>query len=174
MSTLASSLELNECDIDRHLLATTVNLHRDGITRIMVRQCLAKQLTIGHRGVADQLRLQIGTIIERDGHTLFAIDHMIVGDDIATAIDNDARAMAAPCWVVTFTSTKAGRTFAITASRTACSLVPELVLPNCHPANKPTPSTISMTTDKARMAPVRALFHGLGVTGVVCIRPGST
>src|SRR5436305_12670227 len=101
--------------------------------------------------------------------------------------------MAPPCWVVTFTSTTAGRTFAITASRTACSLLPvsggtvdcgpvpgcnvatlELappvdaeVLPNCQPANKPTPNTKRSTIDKVIMAPVRTPFERLGLTGGV-------
>src|SRR5215471_21058460 len=110
--------------------------------------------------------------------------------------------MAPPCWVVTLTWTTAGRTFAITASRTACSLLPVsggtvdcgpvpgcnvatfelelpvdvLVLPNCQPANKPTPSTTRSTIDRAIMAPVRMPFERLGLTGGVaggvCICPG--
>src|SRR6266568_5542974 len=106
--------------------------------------------------------------------------------------------MAPPCWVVTFTSTTAGRTFAITASRTACSLLPvsggtvdcgpvpgcnvatfelappvdPLVLPNCQPANKPTPRTTRSTNDRAIIAPVRTPVEGLGFTGGVCICPG--
>src|SRR5436309_15739555 len=111
--------------------------------------------------------------------------------------------MAPPCWVVTFTSTTAGRTFAITASRTACSLLPVsggtvdcgpvpgckvatlllalsvdvLVLPNCQPANKPTPRTTRSTTANAIIAPVRIPFERLGlpggVVGGVCICPGT-
>src|ERR1700687_2894658 len=97
--------------------------------------------------------------------------------------------MAPPCWVVTFTSTTAGRTFATTASRTAFSLlrvsagtvdcgrvpgcnvatfvlappVDPVVLPNCQPANKPTPRTTRSTNDKATMAPVRTPLEGLGL-----------
>src|SRR5438874_11876092 len=87
--------------------------------------------------------------------------------------------MPAPLPRVTFTSTTAGRTFAITASRTVSSLlpvsggtvatapvpgcncptldpdVPVLVLPNCQPANNPTPKTISRTSVSAMIAPVR-------------------
>src|SRR6266852_3900063 len=104
--------------------------------------------------------------------------------------------IAPPCWVVTFTSTTAGRTFAITASRTACILLPEsegtvdcgplpdcntptfevLVRPNCQPANKPTPKTSMSTSDRAIMAPVRTPFERLGypggIVGGVCICPG--
>src|SRR6266568_1586780 len=85
----------------------------------------------------------------------------------------------APLPRVTFTSTTAGRTFAITTSRTASSLfavsagtvgaglVPGsnwptlgvsvllLVLPNCQPANNPTPKTTNNTTVSAIIAPVR-------------------
>src|SRR5213080_4350302 len=110
--------------------------------------------------------------------------------------------IAPPCWVVTFTSTTAGRTFAITASRTACWLLPVRggtvdcgpvpgcnvatfefaplvapVLPNCQPANKPTPSTTRRIIDKATMAPVRMPLERLGFTGGVvggvCICPGT-
>src|SRR5213083_672887 len=101
--------------------------------------------------------------------------------------------IAPPCWVVTFTSTTAGRTLAITASRTACSLLPvsggtvdcgpvpgcnvatfelapsvdALVLPNCQPANKPTPRTTRSTNDRVRIAPVRTPLERLGLTGGV-------
>src|SRR5439155_10099662 len=110
--------------------------------------------------------------------------------------------IAPPCWVVTFTSTTAGRTLAITASRTACSLLPVsggtvdcgpvpgcnvvtfelappvdvLVLPNCQPANKPTPRTNRSTSVKAKMAPERMPVERLGFTGGVvggaCTCPG--
>src|SRR6516225_5898963 len=103
--------------------------------------------------------------------------------------------MAPPCpcwvWVVTLTSTTAGRTFAITASRTACSLLPVsggtvdcgpvpgcnvatfeleppvdvLVLPNCQPANRPTPRTTRSTMVNDIIAPVRMPFERLGLTG---------
>jgi hypothetical protein len=36
----------------------------------------------------DQLRLQIGAIIESDGHVLSAIEDVIVGDNKATCIDD--------------------------------------------------------------------------------------
>src|SRR5215471_19229357 len=110
--------------------------------------------------------------------------------------------MAPPCWVVTLTWTTAGRTFAITASRIACSLLPVsggtvdcgpvpgcnvatlelappvevLVLPNCQPANKPTPSTTRSIIDRAIIAPVRIPFERLGLAGGVggaCICPGT-
>ena len=85
-----------------------------------------------------------------------------------------------PFPVVTFTCTTAGFTFAITASRTASILlllsagtvavgavlgsnvptllVPEaaLVLPNCQPANRPTPKMTASSTTRSRMAPARA------------------
>src|SRR6266566_6840630 len=102
--------------------------------------------------------------------------------------------MAPPCWVVTLTSTTAGRTLASTASRTAWSLLPVwegivdcdpvpgwsvdppvvvLVLPNCHPANKPTPRTSRRTSDRATIAPVRIPFERLGFVGGVCRYPGT-
>src|SRR5437868_2198801 len=88
--------------------------------------------------------------------------------------------MPAPLLRVTFTSTAAGRTFAITASRTVSSFFPvsggtiatpplpgcncptlELsvllpLLPNCQPANNPTPKTINRTSVSAIIAPVRS------------------
>src|SRR5205807_7066157 len=85
-----------------------------------------------------------------------------------------------PFPVVTFTCTTAGFTFAITASRTASILlllsagtvavgavlgsnvptllVPEavLVLPNCQPANRPTPKMTASSTTRSMIAPARA------------------
>src|SRR5579864_9477410 len=88
--------------------------------------------------------------------------------------------IAPPFAVVTFTSTTAGRTFATTASRTVSRLLPDragtvptgvlpgckvvvllfgevitLVLPNCQPANRPTPKITASSTVNAAIAPVR-------------------
>src|SRR5689334_24780550 len=87
--------------------------------------------------------------------------------------------MAPPCWVVTLTSTMAGRTLASTASRTACSSFPVagrngailviglLVVPvllNCQPAKTPTASTANRAHDNAKMAPLCLLGESLGCT----------
>src|SRR5579864_1166362 len=98
--------------------------------------------------------------------------------------------MPAPLPRVTSTSTTAGRTFAITAARTVSSLFPVSggmvatapfpgcncsalgssvllpLLPNCQPANNPTPKTMSRTSVSAIIAPVRSPREGrLGGTG---------
>src|SRR6266404_6925510 len=106
-----------------------------------------------------------------------------------------------PFDALTFTSTTDGLTFAITASRTACRLLPVSagtvaagvepvcsdpepgvavavpLLPNCQPANKPTPKIKTSTRVSAVIAPVRILPPGRlgftgGITGGVWNSPG--
>src|SRR5438132_11109872 len=107
---------------------------------------------------------------------------MVIGHYIAAPVIITPEPIPPPPAVVTFTSTTAGRTLAITASRTASILLPvsagtvvvgfvpgsstpvleplaagvEVVpLPYSQPANKPVPKMIASTRVRTIIAPVR-------------------
>ena len=68
------------------------------VTEIDRRQRLVgfhlKQRDIAAFVTADNLGLQHGVVLQRDGDLVGAFDHVVVGDDIACRIDDKARAQA--------------------------------------------------------------------------------
>ena len=71
------------------LLVGIAPLHRR--QRLLVGRLDLEQGDVDAAVGADQLGLELGVILEDDGDVLSALDHVVVGDDVAIAIDHETR-----------------------------------------------------------------------------------